>query len=244
LKRGRAACRGGLIPRAKLEAAVLEKLKQRILTEANLISLVELVNEELSLAVRETDQRRGEIEARLEDLRARLHKLYGALETGQLTVDDLAPRIKELRTQIEEFEARRDSVDKARTGEVSLTRAEVLAQVRDFQQLLGSASFLEQKRFLRSFIKRIEIPHCGEQGNGELEYTLPLVSQGTCEDGVRSPFEVLPAVQSGSPTNSIGSSFNHFTYFRFVRVLSASHPTSSKGVRSDSRGELRHRLLF
>lgn len=206
LKRGRSACRGGLIPRVKLEAAVLEKLKQRILTEANLISLVELVNDELSQAVRETDQRRLEIEARLEDLRARLHMLYGALETGQLTVDDLAPRIKELRIQIEEFEERRDSIDKARTGKVSLTRTQVLAQVRDFQQLLESASFLEQKSFLRSFIKRIEIPHHGEQGNGELEYTLPLVPQGTCEDGVPLPFEVLPAVQTGSPLfNKLGS---------------------------------------
>ena len=54
LKRGRLACRGGFIPRVKLEAAVLEKLKERVLTEVNLTSLVELVNEELSQKARET----------------------------------------------------------------------------------------------------------------------------------------------------------------------------------------------
>lgn len=199
LKRGRSSCRGGFIPRAKLEAAVLERLRERVLTEANLTSLVELVNEELSQAARETDQRRGEIDARLEDLRARLHKLYGALETGHLAVDDIAPRIKELRAQIEENEARRKSVDKNKERALRLTRADMLVQVRDFQQLLGSASFLERKRFLRSFIKRIEIPHNGEQGNGELEYTLPLAPQGPSKDRARSPFEVLHAVSVGSP---------------------------------------------
>lgn len=65
LKRGRSSCRGRFIPRAKLEAAVLERVKKRVLTEANLTSLIELVYEELSQAARETDQRRGEIEAHL-----------------------------------------------------------------------------------------------------------------------------------------------------------------------------------
>jgi hypothetical protein len=46
LKRGRAGCRAKFIPRAKLEMAVIEKLKQRVLTETHLSSLVELVNQE------------------------------------------------------------------------------------------------------------------------------------------------------------------------------------------------------
>ena len=199
LKRGRLACRGGFIPRVKLEAAVLEKLKQRVLTEANLTSLVELVNEELSQAARETHTRREEVQAQIEDLRARLHKLYGALETGQLSLDDLAPRIKELRSQIEESDARHSSFDATREASVRLTRAQVLSQVRDFQQVLLGGSFLERKSFLRSFIRRVVIPLNGDKGSGEMEYTLPLVPQGPGEDRTFSNFEVLSAVQVGSP---------------------------------------------
>jgi DNA invertase Pin-like site-specific DNA recombinase len=211
LKQGRAACRGGFIPRLKLEAAVLEKLKHRVLTEANLTSLVELVNQELSQAVRETHTRREEVQSHIEDLRARLHKLYGALETGQLSLEDLAPRIKELRSQIEESESRHSSFDSNRETALRLTRVEVLSQVSDFQQLLLGGSFLERKRFLRSFIRRVVIPHDGDEGNGEVEYTLPLVPQGPGEDSTLSNFEVLSAVQVGSPL-SINDHFKLVPY--------------------------------
>ena len=105
-------------------------MKQRVLTEANLTSLVALVNQELSQAARETHTRREEVEAHIEDLRARLHKLYGALETGQLSVEDLAPRIKELRGHIEGLEARHSSFDSIREAPLRLTREEVLSAVQ------------------------------------------------------------------------------------------------------------------
>jgi chromosome segregation ATPase len=44
------------------------------------------------------------IDAQLEDVRRRLHKLYDALETGKLEVEDLAPRIKELNAQKDDLE--------------------------------------------------------------------------------------------------------------------------------------------
>jgi site-specific DNA recombinase len=47
------------------------------------------------------------MEAQLEDLRRRLHKLYDALETDKLDVEDLAPKIKELKAQTDELEEKR-----------------------------------------------------------------------------------------------------------------------------------------
>ena len=43
------------------------------------------------------------IDAELRDIRARLSRLYDALETGKLDLDDLAPRIKELKTRQDEL---------------------------------------------------------------------------------------------------------------------------------------------
>jgi chromosome segregation ATPase len=57
------------------------------------------------------------IDTEVRDVRARLTKLYEALETGKLDLDDLAPRIKELKL-------RQDELSKARV----LLEAEMAAQ--------------------------------------------------------------------------------------------------------------------
>jgi len=43
------------------------------------------------------------IDAELRNVRARLSRFYDALETGKLDLDDLAPRIKELKTRQDEL---------------------------------------------------------------------------------------------------------------------------------------------
>jgi len=52
----------------------------------------------------------------LEDVESRLHKLYNALETGKLELEDLAPRIKALRTQKDDLGEKRGG-DYSRRGE-------------------------------------------------------------------------------------------------------------------------------
>ncbi len=69
--------------------------------------MVRLTNEEIGQAKDEYEDRLDVIDGQLEDLRERLHKLYSALETGKLEVEDLAPRIKELREQIDDLEGKR-----------------------------------------------------------------------------------------------------------------------------------------
>jgi chromosome segregation ATPase len=51
------------------------------------------------------------IEAQLKELQKRLSNLYEALETGKLEIDDLAPRIRELRAQIEEMQDRKKELE-------------------------------------------------------------------------------------------------------------------------------------
>ena len=46
----------------------------------------------------------------LEAFRGKLGKLYNSLETGKLDIDDLAPRIKELKTQINTLETKRNEI--------------------------------------------------------------------------------------------------------------------------------------
>jgi site-specific DNA recombinase len=80
-----------------IKGFVVDRIKANLLTEDNLRELVKLTNEEIGQAKEQYEERLAVIEAQLEDVRRRLHKLYDALETGKLEVEDLAPRIKELK---------------------------------------------------------------------------------------------------------------------------------------------------
>jgi site-specific DNA recombinase len=115
------------------------------------------------------------------------------LETGKLELDDLAPRIKDLKGRINEFEGQqRNMLERMREANIELLgRATVKAYVDDLRTLLSKGALMEQKAFLRSFIKRIEVnlPHI------TLDYTIPLKREKV-EPLSR---EVLPFARLGSP---------------------------------------------
>ena len=126
------------------------------------------------------------IDTELRDVRARLTKLYEALETGKLDLNDLAPRIKELKL-------RQDELSKARV----ILEAEMVAQgvqqldadmvkryADDLRDLLEETNLTERKAFIRSFVKRIEI----DKEQVTLQYKLPLPMGGD----IRKSEEVLP----------------------------------------------------
>ncbi len=71
----------------------MDRLKENILTDGNLHQLVDLVNQELrpngalyEEQMSQTDQQLGEVERKLA-------KLHGALESGRVDIDDLAPQV-------------------------------------------------------------------------------------------------------------------------------------------------------
>jgi site-specific DNA recombinase len=66
----------------------------------------------------------------------------------------------------------------------------VLCYVWDFKEVLSEGTFVEQKAFLRSFIKRIEF----EPGQVAIEYTIPLPTEK--DEAIER--EVLSIEQTGS----------------------------------------------
>lgn len=49
LRRGAEACRTGWLPKSKIEGFVIDRLKEKVLTDENLTDLVRMVNEEIGL---------------------------------------------------------------------------------------------------------------------------------------------------------------------------------------------------
>ncbi len=172
LNRGKKQCDTKMIRREKIEDFIIDRLKLNVLTEKNISELVRIVNEEV-MKTRESNK--GQLESIEQEVLAtkkRLDKLYQALESGVLNMNDLAPRIKELREQIDSLETRRDEIlgDENPGCDPSVSLKEIKAYTKDLKRLLNKGSLMERKSFIRSFVKRIEIV----DKEVTIEYTLPL----------------------------------------------------------------------
>ena len=108
-------------------------------------------------------------------------------------MEDLAPRIKDLKAQMDKLEEKRhDSMEAIRDVKGDLLEASVVtAYVNDLTALLSKGSIVEQKSFLRSFVKQIKV----NLPQVVINYTMPLKAQKV------EPLdrEVLPFAHDGSP---------------------------------------------
>ena len=190
-KQGKGACSARALPKEKLEKLVIEQVKERILNQESLEELVGLVNQELDSGHGILKERLAAANAELNDVQVRLSKLYDALETNKLSLDDLAPRIKDLRSRQDELTRARLQlkVEQGTSKAKHLNARMVKAYAEELRRLLDEARVAESKAFLRSFIKRIEI----DEGSAKVQYIVPVPPDG----GEGESVGVLPMVTLG-----------------------------------------------
>ena len=154
---------------------VIEQIKSRILTDDVLTELVKLVNEELDSSYTEYREKVEVMDAELQDINTRLGRHYDVLETGRLNLDDLAPRIKELKTRQEEIGKARVLLEAEMTlhGVRHVDTDLVKSYAADLCSLLSEGDIAQNKAFLRSFVQKIVI----EGEKAIIYYKLPLPAQ-------------------------------------------------------------------
>ena len=84
-REGAGTCSARYLNAPRVEDFVVEKIRERILTEETIVELVKLVAEEIDAMAGELAGRLEVIDAELADVRKRLERLYEALETSELT---------------------------------------------------------------------------------------------------------------------------------------------------------------
>ena len=148
------------------------KIRERILNEETIVELVTLVAEEIDAMAGELSGRLEVIEAELGDMRRRLEKLYEAIETSELTLEVLSPRIMSLRHREEQLEAARDDAEtQLEQRRVELPNTEEIARyVADFREFLQEGTIPECKALIRNFVEGIEV--VGDEAT--LTYTIPI----------------------------------------------------------------------
>ena len=192
-REGAGTCSARYLNAPRVEDFIVEKIRERILTEETIVELVTLVAEEIDAMAGELSGRLEVIEAELRDVRKRLERLYEALETSELTLEVLSPRIFSLRHREEQLEAaREDAETQLEQRRVELpTTEEIKGYVADFREFLQEGTFPERKALIRNFVEGIEV--VGDEAT--LTYTVPMP-----KDGVkRESASVLDFVQSGPP---------------------------------------------
>ena len=108
---GAGTCSARYLNAPRLETFIVEKIRERILNEETIVALVQLVAEEIDAMAGELSGRLEVVEAELADVRKRLEKLYEAIETSELTLEVLSPRIMSLRHREEQLEAAREDAE-------------------------------------------------------------------------------------------------------------------------------------
>lgn len=185
LKKGAGSCPSHYINSQKFERLVVEKIKEHILTEDNLRELVRLVNEEMDTLATEYRHQLDSTLEEIADVNQRLDRLYDAIETGKLGLDDLAPRIRQLKERKEQLQARKWELEwqlKDRKVEIA-DRETVASYVEELRNLLNESSLAERKSFIKSFVKEIAVT--GDEA--VLTYTIPLTAENLKEEKLGVP---------------------------------------------------------
>ena len=149
-----------------------------------------MVNEEFHSASSGLKERLDIIDAELYDIRARLYRLYDAIETGKVSLDDLSSRLHELKDRQSELNKARLLVEAEMVakGEEQIDVEMVKTYGKDLRAMIEEANLTERKAFLRSFIKRIEI----DRDNVKVTHKLPLPTG-------KEKIAVLPIDTFGGP---------------------------------------------
>ena len=192
-REGAGTCSARYLNASRVEDFVVEKIRERILTEETIVELVKLVAEEIDAMAGELAGRLDVIDAELGDVRKRLERLYEAFESSELTLEVLSPRIFSLRHREEQLEAAREEAEtKLEQRRVELpTTEEIKGYVSDFRDFLREGTVPERKALIRNFVEGIEV--VGDEAT--LTYTIPMPNDGV----IRESASVLDFVQSGPP---------------------------------------------
>ena len=152
------------------------QIRANILTESNIKELVKLVDGEMDGIAHEQRKRLESLESELDEVQRWLDRLYRAIETTDLDISDIAPRIREHR------ERERKLQDAAREAQSILSERRVrlddvktiTAFAQDMSRYLNESDLTERRAFIESLVKEIVV----SPGKVAIRYSIP-ISQST-----------------------------------------------------------------
>ena len=191
----------GAIDTKRFERMIIDSIRENILTESNIRELVKLVNEEMDSVVKEQREKVEAVTEELNEIRRRLDRLWQAVETTDLEINDILPRIREHKERQEKLEI---AADEART--ILSMRMEglgdtetIAAYATEMSDFLMESESTETRAFIRSFVREIGVV----PGKATIRYTIPMPKdspiRGRDAQEIALSASVLSTVTHGGP---------------------------------------------
>ena len=175
LKRGQGTCHTPRLNAKRFEHTIIDQIRKNILTESNIRTLVELVNEELDEVLQEKRERLEIVNEELVEVRRRMDRLWHAVETTDLEINDIIPRLREHQERQEKLEAAEQEARESLSKRPSrLNDIAIASYAQEMGEFLMESELTESKAFIRSFVKEIVV----SPGRAIVRYTIP-ISQST-----------------------------------------------------------------
>ena len=177
VKRAPGSCDSPRVDARQFEELVVGLIRSNILTEGNIRSLVNVVDEQMDDVAGDERKRLETIQSELADVRGRLDRLYDLVETTtEFNMADFAHRIRDHKERQERLESaaegsrailaqRRAVLDDVKT---------ITAYAKDMSRFLQKSELTERRAFIETFVKEIELL----PDNAVVRYTIP-ISQST-----------------------------------------------------------------
>ncbi len=152
----------------------------------HLIKLVSLMNEEMDESTKEHQSEIEVIGNEIFDTNQRLERIYDAIETDNVDLRYLTPRIRQEKLMARKAEVQAHLSDRS----VIIASPDVVARdVEDLHALLAESSLAERRTFIKGFVQEVRVK--GEEVT--LTYTIPMSHSGNKSEKVG----VLPTVLYG-----------------------------------------------
>ncbi len=171
LKRGKGTCDTPRLSARRFERTIIDQIRVNVLTQSNMKTLVELVNEELDEVFQEQKERLEAMEEELLEVRRRMDRLWYAVETTDLEINDIIPRLREHQERQEKLEVAAEEAKAALSNRPArLEDAKIAAYAREMSDFLMESELTETKSFIRSFVKEIAVA----PGQATVRYAMPM----------------------------------------------------------------------
>ena len=159
-RKGKIACDAPILSRKLFENQVIEKLKKRIVTRENIRKLATDLFKLAKATSPDIEKKINRIEVDIRNRGAKLQRLYEVIETSKtLNADDLAPRIRELKADIDQLRLDKENkvseLNATKNAKMDIKWIDNYAQM--LIDLIESHDFHTRKNFLLRFIKKITV---------------------------------------------------------------------------------------
>ena len=173
LKGGKQTCAARLINKNKLESAVLAKIQKEILTANNIRTYIQLVIEGALKSKDKPSPDEAATQLALNEVQARLQRWENALESGDLSIEHAAQRIKQLHEQRQELLKKKQSLERGRPSikkASAIPTAHLAAFIAEMRRRLVVKQIGAKREFLQELVKEVRV-----RGDSvTLTYKLPL----------------------------------------------------------------------